>query len=60
MLGNVSGGSSVWGLHVASGASVPAGWDGAAQPAGCPEKVVKAGPIPNAILHWFERSARGC
>jgi len=39
---------------------VPAGWDGAAQLAGCPEKVVKAGPIPNAILHWFERSARGC
>ena len=27
---------------------------------GCPENVVKACPIPNAIVHWFERSSRGC
>ena len=50
MLGNVSGCSSVRRLHVASGASVPAGWDGAAQSAGFPQNVFKAGPIPDAFF----------
>ncbi len=60
MLGNVSGGSSVWRLHDASGTSVPAGGMEPPSLPDAPTKVVKAGSIPNAILHWFERSARGC